>query len=280
MKLECYCVVIFLCCFTTVLLDDNYGKECLEEHLKNKGKLESDFPVRRSTQNCSVLLSPALAALRIVVEDQIKQDIPTSADCLIKEFYNRESSDLIVKLFVIEDSKLSESEIKTKINETRKELRRDLVKVALRCETDEKNFIAIFNEILEKNLTLSKLEHNYCLAKYAADNELLQLNKAELNPDGIITTNLNCTAIINKSRRRWETHVSKEINVTEPESINCYMETYKNVNVFNTIITGKVLNYLDFSKETKEAELQKIADKFASFASIINYCIFLTRLDQ
>lgn len=104
----------------------------------------------------------------------INKEIPNGADCLINEFSNLETLDLIVKLKVIEKTRsLDETEMKMKLNKTPKELQEDLEKMASQCQTEDKIFIAIFNEHFRiKNETLDALQ--YCIAKYAADNKILR----------------------------------------------------------------------------------------------------------
>jgi len=255
---------------------DPDGVECLEAYLQHKGKLADDFPIRQpSLVYCRFVTSITLRVVQSLIEGTIQEDLPNDADCLIREFKNQESLDLIVKLGVIEDSNLSESDIKTQTNETRSELRQDLIKIELQCETDENKFIAIFNDFLGiKNETLAALHHNYCFAKYAADNELLPLKDIELNPNGIVTTHLDCNALIRKERRKHERNAREKVKQSNPKSLNCVMEAYRNQIVFNTHVVLNVIDYVEFPKETKDEEINKVTNKFAEFASSVLFCSF------
>lgn len=156
---------------------------------------------------------------------------------------------------------MSESHSNSETYKTRYELKEDLVKVALKCDADVEKFIDIFSDFLGiKNVTLSALEHNYCFAKYAADNELLPLENIELNPNRISTINIDCGGIIKEERERFEKELVKTINAS-PSEIKCISEEYRNKNIFDAQISSLVLTYLDFPKEIKEAATAKLKDK-------------------
>lgn len=278
MKLNWFCILIVIalsCTFVTAKdSSDEDGQACLETYLQQKGKLGINFPVRQSSLFLCRFVTPiTLRVVESLIENQIKEEIPNDADCLIREFKNKESLDILIKLNVIEESNLSESEIKTQTNVTRNELRQDLIKTATQCETNEVDFIAIFNEFLGiKNETLSALEHKYCFAKYAADNELLPLQNIDLNPNGIVTTYIDCKAIIKKERRQHERNAREKVKARNPEAANCVMEAYNTKNVFNTYIIMSVLDYVELPKETKDVESNLVTDKFADFAGAVMVC--------
>jgi len=284
MKLNWFCLLIVVAhfCFNVTLASssDDDGVECLGTYLHQKGKLSADFPIRESgTQSppiyCRFVTAITLRVVQSLIESSIQEVLPKDADCLKSEFKNQETLDVIVKLSVIEDSNLSENDINTQTNVTRDELKQDLIKIALQCETDEKKFIEIFNSFLGiKNETLAALHHNYCFAKYAADNELLPLNGIELNSNGIVTSRLDCNAIIKKERRKHERNAREKVKANNPKSLNCVMDAYVNQNVFNIYVVMNVIDYVEFPKETKDEESNKVANKFADFTRTVGFCTF------
>lgn len=268
-------IVVAICCLNvTADSDDDSSPECLENYLKQKGKLASNFPVRPVTSEttCRFVLVLSLALMRGIIDELITSKNPTST-CLVREFANQETLDLITKLNVIEESSLSENEMKTQTNETRNELKQDLAKIALQCETDVNKFTETFNDFLGiKNETLSALQHNYCFAKYASKHDLLPLKNVNLNPNGIETTNIDCRAIIRKERRSNEQDLRDTTKEKMPNSINCVMDVYKNNNVFDTSIATRVLEYVELSKEIKDAESKKNVNKIADFTVNVVNC--------
>lgn len=277
MKLKLLCVLIvvgLVCSNVKADDDDDESQVCLETYLRQKGKLGSDFPARQPSPLCIFITPISLKIFEAVVENQIRDKISNNTDCLIREFKNQESLDLIVKLGVIEDSELSESKMRIQKSLTRNELRQDLIKIALQCETDENSFIPVFNEYFGiKNVTLSAMEHNYCFAKYAADHELLPLENVDINPNGIDTTHIKCKAIIRKEHRRQESRVRDRLKEKKRKTKNCVMEAYRNNNIFEYGIMSQVLEYLEFSKEIKDAEANKIAEKIADYSVTIFTCL-------
>lgn len=278
MKLNWYCVVIVIaiCCLNaTADNDDDETNGCLERYLMRKGKLPSDHPAKAagSTFICSFTTEITVTLLKSVFTTLIESSFQNGADCLKREFENNEITDLIMKLNLIEESQLGESEQKIQINQTRNELRQDLTKIAVQCETNEKKFVEIFNEQLGiKNETLSALEHNYCFAKYAAENELLPLKGVNLNPNDILTTYIDCEAIIRKERRKQEHDVRQAAKQNMGDSVNCAMNLYNEQNLFNTGIVSRVLEYVELPKETKDDETDKAAKKVVDFATALIMC--------
>ncbi len=189
--------ITFLLCYqvtakTSDSDDGDSGTECLKKYLQQKGKLEieSTAPVELGLR-CRFLTTAALRILSATIESRITSGFPSEAECLNKEFKNQDVADVIVKMEVIKKSELNEHEKQTRSDDAKTELKNDLGNVATTCGTDPNKFIESFNPYLgiksPLNVTLPSLEHNYCFAKYVADNQLLPLDNIELNPYGIAT---------------------------------------------------------------------------------------------
>ncbi|KAG4078508.1 hypothetical protein HA402_009220 [Bradysia odoriphaga] len=278
MKFKFYCVVIVIaisCLNVTANVDDDETNGCLERYLMQKGTLPSDYPARQpaSLIVCSLTTTIYVSFLTRLYEALIESRIKNGADCLKREFQSEGTLDLIIKLNIIEESQLSENEQNVQINETRNEFRQDLTKIARQCDTNEGKFIEVFNEQFGiKNETLSALEHNYCFAKYAADNDLLPLKNVNLNPNDIVTTNIDCEAIIRKERRSQERDVRQKAKEKMENSVNCVMDAYKENDAFNMGIVMRVLQYVELPNETRDAETEKAATKLAEFTITIMVC--------
>lgn len=286
-KINCLLIVVTLFCSkitadTTDPRSDSDDDECIKEYLQHKGKIKSDLPVRPSTLYCRFTAATYLRIILTITERDVKDIIPNDAECLLKEFKSQEVLDVILKMKVIAESQL---------NDTRNELRKDLSSIALKCRTDEKKYIEIFNIFLGienanknetaapiteeestiKNVTLSASEHYYCFAKYTADNKLLRLENVELNPNVIAIVNIKCDAIIKEELERFENELSEKIDAS-PMVIACIIKEMKNVNFFDTHISLLVLNYFEFPKETENEERSKLNYNFAKMDFILFYC--------
>lgn len=281
MKLHFYCIILVTLWCSNVFPvnstdDDDEVHDCTVAYLKQQRKLRSDFPDRGSSVevdvDCNFIVYTLLDERRASVEQKIKEHFPNEGNCLIKEFGKEGTLDLIVKLSVIDGSTLSVSEKVSLSNETRNKLRQDLIYIALECGTNEKNFIGSFGSDLNvENITLSQFY--YCLAKYVADSNRLPLKNVELNPDGIETANINCTAVVDKERREMEVHYHRKVEATTiVAAFNCVMETFKNYDVVHIAISSRVLNYAQLSMESKDEESRKIMKKLADIRTASSAC--------
>lgn len=284
MKIKIFClliVTVFSCNKVTAESSaddsDTITRECLEEYLEQKGNIKGDFPTREWSFRCRTIAVTALRILNKSVESQINSTIHGSdAACLIKQFKNLEILDLLVKLEVVEQSKLSESEMETRTDETITELRNALVNAALKCRTDQEKFVEIFNGYLgiksPRNVTLSALEHNFCFAKFVADNHLLPMENIDLNPNGIVTDNVNCDAIINEEREREEADYRNKLKDLKENVIECILEEYRKGQYFQSHISELVVGFLEFPKDIEDAETEKLKATVGQIAYIGFLC--------
>lgn len=180
---------------------------------------------------------------------------------------------MLVKISIIENSyNLSDSERKTQLDETRNELKQNLEQIATQCHTDDKNFISIFNVHLGiKNETLEVLRYEYCTAKYIADNKFLEMGNVEINPHHIDTESVNCDNVIDMDRSKEENGLSDKLPAQEKE---CIMNAYKNDKIYELIIALKVANNLEFSRESRNLEINRISQKMTVFAFTPLLCSF------
>lgn len=204
-----------------------------------------------------------LKVLNALIQSKITETLPDDAVCLIKEFKNQEISDVLVKLRIIKKSKLSDDEIRIETNQTSEELKNDLTIVAFKCETDQHKFLEIFKEYFgiksPRKVTLSALEHYYCFAKYASDNDVLPLKNVDLNPYGIVTEDINCDAIISEERAVQE----EKLRV---------VEEFRSKKLYDADIGAEVFKYLDFPKDIEEKGKEKLKFVYRQAAIIGFLC--------
>jgi hypothetical protein len=265
------------CVYARAAIDE--GEACIVQYLKRKGKLSEDFPTTLETpsSHCEVSIPISTKIVREAYVDKINETFPNQSQCLIDEFDNREIVDHVLKVSVISESKkLSENSIKTQLEAARSDLKQDLEKIAIQCNTVDEAFTNIFNDLLGiKNETLAVFQYEYCISKYTADNSLLPLNNVELNPHHIDIEHLNCTAIIEKERTKAVKEIRDKMTSTPngDRYINCILNAYNRNRVFDWSIALKVLYIVELPKETKESEKAKATQKIADFSVATFTCI-------
>jgi len=267
-------ICIALCTFV-VTADEN--NECIAQYLNKKGKLDNNFSSTQAPtlSHCRLALPIVLGVMKTLIDDQIKEKLPNDEDCLIKEFSNKEALDQMLKIGVIKNSNsLGESEIKSQLDETRKDFKDDLEEIAVQCEVAGDKFESIFNDVLGiKNETLAALESYYCLTKYAADNKVLPLDNVELNPDNIKTEDVDCSAIIARERRIEERDIRNKLQSKSPAVISCVMNAYKSDKLFDWGVAAKILDKVDLPKETKKLGRDQLVEKLSSFGMSTLFCV-------
>lgn len=265
---------------TEVEKDLREGGTCLVPYLQRQEKLSIDF---NSTSTLSELqcfrVTPViLAILKTVVHVLIKQEITNdSSDCLSNKFDDEDAIDYIIKIGVLDiSSSLSESDRKTQLEVTRNEFKQELKKIAAHCQTDDKDFVKIFNDNLGiKNDSVEAAQDEYCLVKYAVDKKVLELGNLDMNPQNIDSNSVDCDHIIDIDKRKKEKELTDRsfMRLQEHPSMSCIEDNYRNMKVYDWGIALKLINKLDFSRETKEAEINKIFEKIGKFILSVRTCL-------
>lgn len=278
MNFHIFCIfIVTLLCTVSSSADSSDGNKCVQEYLRQKGKLGAEFPAVEWSPRCRLIATSAMTILNESIKSRIKSGMPVlSVSCLIEEFTNQEIVDVILKLQVVKKSELSENQKQSLTSETYEEFKNDLASVANKCEADQNKFFELFLDFFGSkrphNKTLSAMEHNYCFAKYAAENDLLPLKNVELNPDGIDTRNVNCTAIIQEEQARQEQELRQKLIIQKPSVVECILDGYRNQNLFQSQVSTMVLNFLDLPKDIEEAETEKLKATFARVPLISFLC--------
>jgi hypothetical protein len=280
MKFAIYCLALsatLYCVCARALLDE--GEACLVQYLKSKEKISADFPstLQTASSHCDLTVQIAQRVLRQQFVDKIKENIPNQSQCLLDGFDEKEILDDVFKVSVISESKtLGENNIKTQLEAARSDLKEQLEKIEVQCNTVDKTFTNTFNEILGiKNETLAVSQYEYCISKYTADNGILPLKNVELNPRHIDVENLDCDAIIDKDRRKTIKEIREKMTATPNGNmyIDCILNAYNNKNIYDSSLALKVLYILELPKETKESEKNRATQKISEFSVATFTCI-------
>lgn len=249
------------------------GEACLVQYLQKKGKLDTTV---KSTEppspNCRVVMPLTKIVLRKTFTDRIEKEVANHKDCLTAAFDDRETLDLIIKISVIQEI----DDVKADLQSTRQALKEDLKSILIQCDTNDDAFIAIFHDYLGyKNETLEVLQQDYCLAKYVADNKIVDLSNVELNPGRIDTANIDCNPMVEKLRNDSEKELSDKIfSLPKGQSIlRCVMDAYKKGGIFDAGVALKVLYNLDVPKGVKDGDKDRLTQKLSGFGLATYTCM-------
>lgn len=276
-KFIIYCVVTSFVIYSVKASSQREREACLVQYLKTKGKLSADFQsAEPAPSGCDFVTPFTMQVIRGTVFATIEKEMPNAALCLTKQLDNEEAFDYLVKINILSASRsLNESDRQTQVEATRNQFKENLEKIATHCETDDKKFINIFMDTLGiKNDSLAVLQYEYCLAKYAVDNKVVELGDVEINPRHIDLDSVDCEQIIEADRSKSEKYfIDKNAETFKgEESMNCAVNAYRNDKIYDWRVAFKVITTLDFSVETKTVETIKITDKMVTFARSTSVC--------
>lgn len=255
--------------------DTRYLDCCFVHYLKEKGKLEEKFQsFDPPMPQCRVIARLGVARQKSNFKRQVRNGFPNEAVCLNNGFENKEVVDYFLKFELIKRSSfLSASAKGTQMEEARGQFKNALKEIALQCLVVDDNFIKIFNNQL-KNETSEAHEHEYCMAKYVVDNQLLELNNVDLNQHQIDTESVDCD-IIDVEQSKTERELIGKLSATEAgqRSSDCVMNAYRNGNMFGWKVALKALNYLDITNQVKEVQTNRVSKKVDEFRNkLISEC--------
>lgn len=272
MKFSIFCIV-FYASLSSANNSNNAVGGCLVQLLKAMGKLSADFQSNSLPKNplvCYYMTELSINMMKGVYHGEISAKLPNEADCLIEMFDLHGTVFDIIKVRLIEESStLDETQKQTQLEEARNELTKDLEKIVVDCPTNKEKFRNIFHIPLAiKNDTLEAHQTEYCLAKYAVDNELLELDDAKVwNPHNITPESVDCDNIVAAERISSEREVGNVIGSMPNvgKHLECIMDLYRTGKTFNNHVSFKVLTFLDLPKETKASLGSSHSVAFSNF---------------
>lgn len=264
-KIVLFCVVIYATIYCSTgesdyPLGEVLGEACTVQYLKERGRLteslESTVP---PPSRCRLVIPFVVQFTTLFFQDGIAKDYPRNvADCLINELDKNEPFDYYLKADLIKWSSLfSSSEKSTQLKEANNQLDEVLKEITVKCKADESH-TKIFNE------TWEDYQHDYCVAKYAIDNQLVELKKVDINPHHIDTNSFNCTKIVNIERSKTEKQYSDKMSATEngQRSLDCVINEFRNGNMFDWKVASTLIRKLEIRGQT-----YKISKKIEEFLS-------------
>lgn len=251
-------------CYSSVTAQEE-SEACIVQYLKENGKLDNSFPSTPPTALCHISMPFSLSVVRSKNNDLIEKSFPNKASCLIKEFANKTSVDFQLKIGIIKNSNLTESDLKTQLVDARNEFKTSLEDIASQCGVND-TFISLFNS----DLGIKTLKSDYCFAKYVVDEGLLPLINIDLNAYHIETKTVNCSSFIEEEARIHEENFSSRVYFYK----ECMLNAYKSGKIFDWYVAGIVLDNLEDQRVSKNVERKNVFKKFTKFSMAIASCSY------
>lgn len=254
------------------------GKKCVIQYLKEKGKLNANFPSGKPDPNCRLMLALVIKGIESGTIERLTYSSPNSADCVTNEFKNRESLDVFMKIEAITLNKeLNENDTEMQLKEANNELKEHLNGIGEACNTDP-SFGGQFDSILGiKNDSLIVLQQKYCFAKYVVDNNVVDLKEVNINRDQINIEDVNCNDIIDNHRQKELTRIKESSTSVTPTVADCMMKMYVDEKCFDVNLALRVLDELPLPPKHKREETERMSAKLVDFTKGIFSCVLQNR---
>lgn len=253
------------------------GNSCIIQYLKNKKKLNGDFPSpsQPDSSKCRIVMPLIMKTFGNALRTRLSEKPDMKVDCVMSHFKNTSMMDYMLMREVIPMSReLENSEVTQRMRNSTKVLRKILISVAKKCEIDP-NYGGLFDEILGlQNLSMPVLEHNYCFTKYAIDNELIEVKHINFNPRRIPTLNLDCDEMIDRNQIMRERQLLEKLNRRNltHDHIQCIMDKYRSEKAFASNVALEVIDILNISYEEKRSNRERVAAQLEKFLASIFVC--------
>lgn len=270
-------VLLAIIQITAGLSNLDEGNSCIIQYLKNKKKLNGDFPSpsQPDSSKCRIVMPLILKTFGNTLRTRLAEKPDMKVDCVMNHFTNSSVMDFMLMREVIPMSKeLENSEITQKMRNATKALRKVLISVSKKCDVDQ-NYSGLFDEILGlQNLSMPVLEHNYCFTKYAVENELIVVKHINVNPRRIPTLNLDCEEMIDRNQIMRERQLLERLNRRNlsHEHIQCVMDKYRSEKAFASNVALEVIDILNISYEEKRSNRERVAAQLEKFLTSIFAC--------
>jgi hypothetical protein len=125
---------------------DEEFRECSGQYLKSKGLLDIEVTSSKQASMCLFGMNFALRALRDVIENKVKKEIPNEATCVMNEFDKAEILDFIIKIGYIQASEnVPEDERKISLAAMENLGDEKLKVIATTCGVDSEKLEEIFD---------------------------------------------------------------------------------------------------------------------------------------
>lgn len=253
------------------------GNACVVRFLKDRKQLRDDFPVSTDldTSRCRLVMPLIMHVFEKALCSKLSEEKSINAECVMSEFKSSGVMDLMLKQEVVLMSKdLPEDESKKMLEEGKNELRRIFHSASNVCESNP-TYAGLFDDILEfKNESLAVLRQDYCFTKYVVESKLIDTQDIDINPKRIVTTNIDCQAMIKSNQIERQEKLVKSLkskNLTS-EQIQCVIDKFQIERAFDSNLALEVIDQVDVPLEVRRRNRENIAKKLENFIKSVFIC--------
>lgn len=271
-----------LAIFVVVIIDCkpsnlDAGNSCVVQYLKDKNRLEDDFPAPAEieTSKCRLVMPIIMSAFEMALCSKLSEEKSIKADCVMDVIKGAGAFEYMLKQEVVLMSKgLKEEDSKRRLEEVKEKLRNIFENASTICDSDP-TYAGLFDDILDiRNESLAVLRQNYCFTKFVVESKLIDVENVDFNPKKIATSDIDCTTLIKSNRIEREKKLLdtlKARNLTQ-EQIQCSMDKFQIHRAFDSNLAIEVIDQLDLTIEVKRRNRENIAKNLEIFVKSIFLC--------
>jgi hypothetical protein len=253
------------------------GNACVAQYLKEKNKLDVDFPIPASLDysKCRLIMPIIMAAFESALCKKLSEEESIKEECVMREIKRADALEfMLMQEVIVMTKELEEEKMKAKLEEVKEELRNIFEFAAKNCDSDP-TYAGLFDDILEiRNESLAVLRQNYCFTKFAIESKLIDVKDIDMNPKKIVTSTIDCKTLIKKNRIEREKKLLvtlKNRNYSE-EQVQCVMDKFQIERAFDSNLALEVIDQLDVTLEVRRINRENIAKRFESFVRGLFIC--------
>lgn len=257
------------------------GNACVVQYLKDKGRLEDDFPAPASIEvaKCRLVMPIIIKAFEGALCAKLTEKESIKADCVMKEIKHGGALEfMLMQEVVVMTAGLDEDDSRQKLEDIKENLRLIFESAAKICDSDP-TYAGLFDDVLEiKNESMAVLRQNYCFTKFVIESKLIDVTDVDVNPKKIVTSNIDCTALIKsnrieRERKLLDTLKSKNLS---REQTQCIRDKFQIERAFDSNLALEVIDQLDVSLEVRRINRENIAKQLENFIKSVFNCVGTT----
>ena len=271
--------------------------ECVANFLKNRNLLDKNFKYipKINQLECGTIVTDLKEIILDETLDRISEpstDDESDESMDMKKLYKENSgcirgqlntvgyADLMIKLYVYEQSKRTSKNQKKKLKSATESEATKKLAIAISLCVSEPVFGELFDNLMKNDdkeaETLDDKQNDYCIRKYVIDKELIDTNKfpVTLNPDNI-ELNFNCNNRINSILEDMKKIINEgfEIPGQNKKQARCLSKAIKSENGVEYIAKISVLTEIqitdDLKKELRSEFVQTIKNLYMQMIKCI-----------
>lgn len=253
------------------------GNACIVQYLKDKNKLEADFPISANlpTAECRLVMPIIMRVFESALCAKLQETESIKAECVMEEFKNEDALEfMLIQEIIVMTKHMDENDMRQRLEEVREKLRNIFEKTAQTCDSDP-TYGGLFDDVLEiKNESLAVLRQNYCFTKFVIESKLIDVKNVDVNPKKISTSDIDCQAMIKERKTEREKKLLETLRNRKltDEQVQCIMDKFQIERAFDSNLALEVIDQLDVALEVRRKNRENIAKQLENFIRAIFIC--------